>query len=238
MQMPKLHHDDELLGKLAKRTGKSVKYLREQASRKAGRLGICSPAALLVWAKDERISIARALNKLPPDIREEVRSAQRSSGAPAKVGSALRHSERAESRKGKPITAATINALLRDDQLRERCKDLVLAKKHFDRAFREATTILDDRLKTKSGITNMKSSDLVSKVLNSDPQKAVLVVSAKKDEQEGFHGICKGVILAFRNKAHHVLSDKFTREDALKFCGFIDTLLAAVEQAEIHLERV
>ncbi len=96
--------------------------------------------------------------------------------------------------------------------------------------------MLDDRLKTKSGIKNMNPADLVSKVLN--PRNPVIQVSQEEGEQDGFHYICKGVMLAFRNKAHHSLSDKFTWKDAIKFCGFIDTLLETIEQAQIHLDRV
>jgi len=144
----------------------------------------------------------------------------------------------ARSKKQNPITRATIDTMLRDRQLRERCKDLLLANKHFDRAFREATTVLDDRLKKKPGVKNLNPVNLVSKVLNPDPQKAIIEVSDENDEQERFHGICKGVMLAFRNKSHHELSDKFTREDALKFCGFVDAILTLVEQANLHLDRV
>lgn len=235
--MPALRHDNTFLKKLARRTKKSPQSLRELASRKAGQLGISSPAALLLWARERGVSITRVLNKLPTEARDEVRSAispQKTSGN----GAIQRIAARRPRKQRTGITSAGIDSLLQDAQLRGRCKDLLLAKKHFDRAFREATTVLDDRLKKKSGIKNLNPLNLVGKAVNPDPQKAVIEVSAEKDEQEGFHGMCKGVMLVFRNKAHHSLSDKFTREDALKFCGFVDAILGIVEQATLHPERV
>jgi uncharacterized protein (TIGR02391 family) len=187
------------------------------------------------WAKDENIGIGRYLRKLPPEVRTEVNGgaetnkAHRGGGVPRALAKRLK-------KHGPTITGATIDGLLQDQQLRGRCKDLLLAKKHFDRAFREATTVLDDRLKTKTGIKNMNPANLASKVLN--PQNPVIEVSKEQDEQDGFHIICKGIMLAFRNPAHHSLSDKFSREDALKFCGFIDTLLGTIEQADLHKENI
>jgi uncharacterized protein (TIGR02391 family) len=221
---------------MAVKTGKSLQYLREQISRKAGKQGISSTAAQLIWAKDLGLGIANALHKLPPDVREEVRSASAAPSPPPRAMSGVKQA--AHKRKAQPITAATVGALLQDAQLLARCRDLLQAKKHFDRAFREATTVLDDRLKTKTGINHMNPENLVGKALNPDPSKAVLEVSADKSEQEGFHSICKGIMLTFRNKTHHTLSDKFTREDALKFCGFIDSVLSVIEQATVHLDRV
>ena len=236
--MPKRQLDDNLLEKLHERTGKPKQYLRERISRKAGKLSVSSLAAQLIWAKQEGIGITHALNRALPEVREEVRGAQ--PPTPIRGGGPIAHApgKNGRPKTEKPITGATIDTLLQDQQLRDRCKDLLLAKKHFDRAFREATTVLDDRLKKKSGIKNLNPLNLVGKAVNPDPQKAVIEVSADKDEQEGFYGICKGVMLAFRNKSHHELSDKFTREDALKFCGFIDAILGIVEQAKLHPERL
>jgi uncharacterized protein (TIGR02391 family) len=234
--MPRKRLNPDLLEKMAAKSGKSTQYLREQLSRRAGRSGISSTAAQLIWARELGIGIANALGRVPTDVREEVRTV----GA---VGPAVPRAEAVKitartKRKSEPITAATIKTLLQDQQLHARCGDLLRAKKHFDRAFREATTVLDDRLKTKTGIRNMNPENLVGKAVSPDPTKAIIEVSSDKAEQEGFHSVCKGIMLAFRNKAHHSLSDKFTREDALKFCGFVDTVLGIIEQSTLHLDRV
>jgi len=225
----------DILEKMHGKTGKTHKYLREQISRKASKLGVSSTAAQLMWARDLNIGIGSALNR-NPEVREEMRGVNSSAvsvGMRSRMVSTAEHSRV----KPKPITAATIKILLKDPQMHARCKDLILANKHFDRAFREATTVLDDRLKKKSGIANMNPANLVGKALNPDPTKAVIEVSSDKAEQEGIHSICKGIMLAFRDKSHHTLSDKLTRADALTFCGFIDTILGVIENATIHLDR-
>lgn len=235
--MPQKRLNEVLLKKMAAKTDKAEQYLREQISKKAGRQGISSTAAQLVWAKELGIGIANALHKVPADVREEVRSVGAIASA---VPLRMTNGKRSSTQKGKaePITGATVDTLLHDAQLRGRCRDLLRAKKHFDRVFREATTVLDDRLKKKTGISNMNPENLVGKALNPDPSKAVLEVSADKAEQEGFYSICKGIMLMFRNKTHHSLNDKLTREDALKFCSFIDTVLGVIDQAIIHSDRV
>jgi uncharacterized protein (TIGR02391 family) len=236
--MPQKRLNHALLKKMAAKVGKAEQYQREQISRRASKQGISFTAAQLVWAKEMGIGTANGLSKLSPEIRQEVQSVHSASGAAVRTRHRASDGNKSRPRKEEGITGATVHSLLQDQQLRERCKDLLKAKKHFDRVFREATTVLDDRLKTKSGISNMNPLNLVGKVLNPDPQKAVLEVSADKEEQEGFYSICKGVMLVFRNRAHHKLSDKFTKEDALKFCGFIDTILGIIDQATIHPERV
>jgi len=227
-----------LLQKLSEKLHKPKQRLREQISRRASKHGISSVAVLMLWANDVGIGIARYLNKLPQETRAEIRAALSTTPPARTTARGRKATPVARQRTHDPITGATIDSLLQDSQLRARCKDLLLANKHFDRAYREATTLLDSRLKAKSGIKNMNPAALVGKALNPDPQKAVLVVSQEKDEQEGFHAVCKGIMLVFRNPAHHSISDKFAREDALKFCGFIDTLLGAIDQAQVHAERI
>jgi uncharacterized protein (TIGR02391 family) len=234
--MPQVRLNFALLDKMVKKSGKPRKYLGEQISKRAGRLGISSTAAQLVWAKGLGIGIANALGKATADVRAEVRSVG-TAPAPAAARSIKGTMPARAKRKAEPISAATIKRLLHDDQLHSRCKDLLQGKKHFDRVIREATTVLDDRLKTKTGITNLNPQDLIGKALSPDPAKAIIAVSAVRAEQEGLHSICKGIMLTFRNTAHHSLSDKFTREDALKFCGFVDTVLGIIDQATIHPER-
>jgi hypothetical protein len=100
--------------------------------------------------------------------------------------------------------------------------------------FREATTVLDDRIKKKSRLKRMSPVALVGKAINPQPDRSVLIVSEEPAEQEGIHSICKGLMLAFRDPAHHQLDDQLTRADAIKFCGFVDTVLGIVNAAQVR----
>ncbi len=235
--MPKQPLDPRLLKKLQKATGgKPLDYIRQQVSKKASKASISSLAAQIVWAQAKGIGVAHALNRASSEVRGEVRSAQ-GGAAPGRVSRAVPQPLHPRSRKSDAISASVIDSIIQDKTLRERCKNLLQGKKHFDQVFREATTVLDDRLKAKTGIRKMKPLDLVGRAVNPDPQKAIIEVSSDRDEQEGFYSICKGTMLFFRNRAHHGLSDTFTREEALEFCGFIDTILGVIEQSQIHLGR-
>ncbi len=225
-----------LLRKIAQKRGKSEKYVREQISKMASRLGVSSEAAQVLWAKQLEIGAAVALRRLPPYVQEQVRSALPTLFAygercpRSKTTQALH----AHKKQVDPFPLA-IDYLLADEELKSRCSDLLRKRQHLDRVLREATTILENRIKRLANITSsINPEPLVNKALNPDPNKAILIVSLNPGEQAGFHSICRGIVLAFRHRAHHQLDEKVTRDDALKFCAFIDVILAVLGRACIQ----
>ncbi len=224
--------DPNLLSKIAENTGKPQKYIREQISKRASRLSITSEAAQVLWAKELGIGTAIAFRRLDPHIQEQVQAALPSVFA---SDSAVNRRDRQPKTKRKSVAdpiGLAIDYLLIDDELKSRCKDLLKRRRHFDTVFREATTVLEDRIRTLSGLGRENPEKLVNNALNPDPNKAILVISNEPYEQQGFHSICRGIVLAFRHKAHHHLDDKISREDALKFCAFIDVLLDIIGQSK------
>lgn len=226
--------DPALLEKLATRIKKTPQYVREQISRRAARLNIASEAAQVLWAKEFGIGTAAFQRRLDPHIQQQIASA-----GPAKVatnGAASRRTGVKVARPPRwpsPIRAA-IEFLLSDEELKRRCADLLRARKSFDRVFREATVVLDNRLKLLAQIRGkVNPAELVAKTLH--PDRAILVVSEHRDEQQGFFELVKGLMAAFRNPAHHSLNDQLTREEALRFCGFIDSLLSILGRARVNL---
>jgi uncharacterized protein (TIGR02391 family) len=122
-----------------------------------------------------------------------------------------------------------------DAELKLRCADLLSASGAFDRAINQATQVLEDRIRRKGGAGNdLTGVELVNRLIKSEPSKSVLVVSSDSREQEGFANVCRGVMQAFRNPTHHEITDRFSREDALKVCAFIDLLLSTLEGAAVQ----
>ncbi len=123
--------------------------------------------------------------------------------------------------------------VIEDQELRDRCLDLLTASSKFDRVINQATLILEDRIRDKAGISErLQGENLVNKALNQDFSKTVLKTSDEPDEHKGVCDVCRGIMLAFRNPTHHYLTDKFSKEDGLKFCGFVDVLLGIINNAE------
>lgn len=232
--MAKARLDQNLLRKIAEKTNKSKQYVREQISRRASKLGIASEAAQILWAKKLGIGTGSFQRQLEPHVQDQITSTLPIVFTEPKASKQGRIRTKTLNVRQRPDPLRlAIDYLLADEELKRRCADLLKARGSFDRVFREATTVLDDRLKKLAQIrARMNPVALVGRVLH--PNNPILIVSTNVEEHEGFFSICKGLMLAFRNPAHHALNDKFARQDALRFCGFVDALLAVLNQAQVN----
>ena len=132
------------------------------------------------------------------------------------------------------IEIGSIYNSIKDEELKSRCADILTASSNFDRVINQASQVLEDRIRTKSGLDrSFVGVKLINKALNSDRSISVLIISENNEEHEGFCHIYRGIMLAFRNPTHHYLSDSFEREDALKFTAFIDNLLKILHKCKV-----
>jgi len=244
MAPPRL--DRKLLEKIAAKrknkpgpvSDKERRAVNVKVSRTASRLGISSEAALVLLAKQLDIGTSSYLRRLDANKQAEVRDAlpnifpgeksvrNRRKISARSAGKASRPSERA-------ARMAAIDYVIEDSELRNRCKDILLARSNFDRPINQATLILEDRIRKKSQPRKrMVGENLVNYAVNADLSRTILKISDNSDEQKGYADIIRGVMLAFRNMTHHHVIDSFTREDALRICGFIDVLLRVIDAAE------
>jgi uncharacterized protein Ymh len=232
--------DQNLLKKLEKKTGLSKKSLRETISHRASKQSISPQTSQILLAKQHGIATGRVYSELPPHLQQEVREATSNGGnaasRPTARGKSNGKPAPARGRKADPVRDA-VDHLLSDTQIRKRCGDILKGRGPYDRVVREATTILDARLKKVGGLTGYwKPVDVIGKVVNPDPDKTILRLSGEKAEQEGFHSIFKGLTLAFRGPIHHEVSDELSREGALKVCGFVDVLLGIIAKGKTRTE--
>jgi len=127
------------------------------------------------------------------------------------------------------VEVGSIYNSISDEELKSRCSDILSAPGNFDRVINQATLVLEERIRKRSGLDSYSGVELVNKALNSELSKSVLQVSDDPDVHEGIAHICRGIVLAFRNPTHHRIITDITREDALKVCAFIDKLLQIVD---------
>ncbi len=128
--------------------------------------------------------------------------------------------------------------VIKNDELKRRCSDLLSSPGPFDRAVSQATLVLEDTIRKKvSDEGKLSGTGLASKYIKSDPARSPIVISTDNSEQEGFSNMVKGVMLVFRNETHHQISDNFTREEALQVCGFIDNLISIIDRSQFYEDR-
>jgi len=182
-----------------------------------------------VLAAQYGIGCQRALRRLDPVAQNQVREALQ-----AKVDSRSKGVTKPadQDRRTPDQLTSCISLLLTDPELRSRCADLLRRGRHLDRAVREAATVLENRLRERSGLGKEQEksrSGLVARVLH--PDRAIIVVSQDRSEQEGVFNLCKGVMEAFGNRLHHGLSEGVTVQEALALCGTVNVILNLVERA-------
>lgn len=133
------------------------------------------------------------------------------------------------------VEVGTLYNAIQHEELKVRVADLLSAPANFDRAINQATLVLEDRIRTKADSgERLIGTRLVNQTIKADPNTTKIKVSDEQSEQEGFANLCRGIVGSFRNPTHHRLTDQFSREDALKVCGFVDVLLVILEKAEVQ----
>lgn len=231
--------DQSLMSKLSNKLGRKVTAINVMVSKRASRLGISSEAALILLAKEHGIGTAIYQRKLDPTKQAEVRDARASVfAAELRVPSNSTAKNTAKRTSGprqstSNLVRSAIDYLIHDPTLLDRCRDMLMARKNFDRAINQATLVLEDRIRTKAPPPRrLVGENLVTHAFNEELSRTVLrVATSDPDDQRGFTQILRGVVPAFRNPTHHQIVDSFSREDALRVVAFVDVLLRVVDNS-------
>ncbi len=230
--------DGKIMSKIAQKIGnKKLTTVNVMVSKKAAKLGISAESALILLAKEHGIGTATYQRSLDSAKQSEIRDALPYMFASNQSDAGIVKGKVPVSKKSAPITSkrailkSAIEYLIQDDELRERCADLLLAGSKFDRAINQATLVLEERIRTKAiPTTALVGENLVNFAFKDDLTKTILEVpGGAADDQRGFVQILRGLVPTFRNKTHHHVIDTFSREDAMRVCGFIDVLLRVVD---------
>lgn len=231
--------DQKIMSKIAKRLGKKdITAVNGIVSKKASKLGISAEAALILLAKEYEIGTATYQRNLDVTKQAEVRDTLPSIFAPARV---VNHTAKIKNEgKTKSVISKkaslklAIEYLIEDQELRSRCQDILMASANFDRPINQATLVLEDGIRKKAQQSTQKlvGEKLIGYAFNEEIPKTVLrVASNDSDDQRGFTQILRGIFAAFRNKTHHHIIKSFSREEAMRVCGFIDVLLRVVDNS-------
>ena len=131
--------------------------------------------------------------------------------------------------------------VIKDDELRERCSDLLNSPGNYDRVIREATTILENRMRNKCPYetlsrlipqsTDQSGDNLVNKLFA--PDDPVLSISSEKKKRIAFHRILLGIVSYLRNPYHHRIDPNTEWSWAWSTVGFVDRLLADIESCVV-----
>lgn len=192
--------DQKIMSKVAKKLGKkNITAINGMVSRKASQLGISAEAALILLAKENGIGASTYQRNLDPMKQAEVRDALPAIFAPSTrtvtSGRQLKHKGARQTTKRASLKSA-IEYLIQDQELRDRCEDILLASSKFDRPINQATLVLEDRIRNKAKpAAKLVGENLVSFAFNESLSKTVLrVASNDADDQRGFTQILRGIV--------------------------------------------
>lgn len=190
-------------------------------------------------AKEQGIGTANYQRKLDSSKQSEIRSALPSIIAERSVPISKSNGTRRQTPKSTAISSkktlkAAIEYLIQDEELFARCGDILMAKSNFDRPINQATLVLEERIRRKAKLEKkLVGESLVNASYKDDLSQTVLQIeSGDAEDQRGYLQILRGIVPTFRNKTHHHLISKFSREDAIRVCGFIDVLLRVVDNSQ------
>jgi len=229
--------DAKIMAKIAEKSGnKDIIAINKKVSRKASNLRISSEAALIIMAKELGIGTSTYQRKLDPTKQTEVRAALLtiSSPKPRIANSQVtKNNKKTGIISKRALLKSAIEFLIQDKELKDRCEDILLAPSKFDRPINQATLVLEDRIRKKAQpAQRLVGENLVNYAFKEDLSSTVLrMASNDADDQRGFTQIIRGIIPAFRNKTHHHITNTFSREEAMRVCGFIDVLLRVVDNS-------
>jgi len=118
--------------------------------------------------------------------------------------------------------------LIRDEELRRRCGDLLAAEGDHDRAVREACTVLEDRVR---GLISAPNTLVGTRLMDSAMwgNSLNLRLSDHDGEQEGAWQMYRGLMAYYRNPVGHRLRDDLDRNEVLHVVSWIDHLLWLIE---------
>jgi uncharacterized protein (TIGR02391 family) len=138
--------------------------------------------------------------------------------------------ERASAAAHPPTTDDIYTIVIADPQLRERCHDLLAASDHYDRAIAQACLVLEHRVRSlaKADAT-VTAVPLMEQAFS--PKDGPLPLSPIPQEQLGAMQIYRGMMAFFRNSTGHHIVDSWSRDDAVRFVGWVDLLLKLAESA-------
>ena len=231
--------DKRIIDKVNAKLGRgSAHRVNSRVSWLAGKLGISAEAALVVLAKQHGVRTTVYQRTLSPEKQAEIRESlpslfavtnNRRSEADKSV---VPQNNKKRQTNQRAQWRLAVEYMIQDNVLLDRTISNLMARRHFDIPINQATLILEERIRQKAKPPKrMVGEELVGFAFNPEIPQTVLKISDDPDDQRGFTFILRGMVSAFRNKTHHHLIDSFTREEALRVCGFVDVLLGVVDKS-------